>query len=35
MEKITRTVFLTAIEIANAPARPRVDKQLPAELTGQ
>jgi hypothetical protein len=35
MEKITRTVFLTALEIANAPARPRVDKQLPPELTGR
>ncbi|HEX8421956.1 MAG TPA: M28 family peptidase [Pyrinomonadaceae bacterium] len=35
MEKITRTVFLTALELANAPARPRVDKQLPPELTGQ
>lgn len=35
MEKITRTVFLTALEIANAPARPRVDKQLPAELMRQ
>jgi hypothetical protein len=35
MEKITRTVFLTALELANAPARPRVDKQLPAELMRQ
>jgi hypothetical protein len=35
MERVTRTVFLTALELANAPARPRVDKQLPAELTGQ
>ena len=35
MEKITRTVFLTAAEIANAPTRPRVDKQLPQELSGQ
>jgi Zn-dependent M28 family amino/carboxypeptidase len=35
MEKITRTVFLTAAEIANAPMRPRVDKQLPQELSGQ
>ena len=35
MEKITRTVFLTASEIANAPTRPRVDKQLPQELSGQ
>lgn len=35
MEKITRTVFITALELANAPARPRVDKQLPPELTGR
>ncbi|HEY0099744.1 MAG TPA: M28 family peptidase [Pyrinomonadaceae bacterium] len=35
MEKITRTVFLTALELANALTRPRVDKKLPAELTGQ
>ena len=33
MEKITRTVFVTALELANSPARPRVDKQLPPELT--
>ncbi|MDQ1557733.1 MAG: hypothetical protein QOD32_793 [Pyrinomonadaceae bacterium] len=35
MEMIARTVFLTAHELANAPARPRVDKQLPQQLTGQ
>lgn len=35
MEKVTRTVFLTALELANAPTRPRVDKQLPPELTRQ
>ncbi|MDT7603776.1 MAG: hypothetical protein QOF61_1773 [Acidobacteriota bacterium] len=35
MEKVARTVFATATELANAPARPRVDKQLPRELTGQ
>jgi hypothetical protein len=33
MEKVTRTVYMTLWEIANAPARPRVDKQLPATLT--
>ena len=33
MEKIARTVFITAHELANAPARPRVDKQLPQQLT--
>ncbi|HLL16392.1 MAG TPA: M20/M25/M40 family metallo-hydrolase [Pyrinomonadaceae bacterium] len=35
MEKIARTIFLTAHELANAPTRPRVDKQLPQQLTGQ
>jgi hypothetical protein len=35
MEKVARTVLLTALELANAPARPRVDKQLPQQLTGQ
>jgi hypothetical protein len=35
MEKVARTVFATATELANAPARPRVDKKLPQELTGQ
>lgn len=33
MEKITRTVYMTMWEIANAKARPRVDKQLPGALT--
>ncbi|MDT7541548.1 MAG: hypothetical protein QOE33_1452 [Acidobacteriota bacterium] len=35
MEKVARTVFATATELANAQARPRVDKQLPQELTGR
>jgi hypothetical protein len=35
MERIARTVFATATELANAPVRPRVDKQLPPELTGR
>ena len=30
MENITRTVFILASELANAPARPVVDKQIPA-----
>ncbi len=34
MEKITRTVYLTMQELANANQRPRVDKQLPTELKG-
>ncbi|MGB7922384.1 MAG: M20/M25/M40 family metallo-hydrolase [Pyrinomonadaceae bacterium] len=29
MEKVTRTIFATAWELASAPQRPRVDKQLP------
>lgn len=32
MEKVSRTIFLTGWEIANLAARPKVDKQLPAEL---
>ena len=35
LERVARTVFVTASEIANLPARPRVDKQLPQELTGR
>lgn len=32
MEKITRTIYMTLWEVANRPLRPKVDKQLPAEL---
>ncbi|MBD0325031.1 MAG: M20/M25/M40 family metallo-hydrolase [Pyrinomonadaceae bacterium] len=32
MVRVTRTIYATLREIANAPARPRVDKQLPGEL---
>jgi hypothetical protein len=32
IEKVTRTIFLTLWELSNSPARPPVDKQLPAEL---
>ena len=32
MEKVSRTIFLTAWELANAPHRPRVDHSLPAIL---
>jgi Zn-dependent M28 family amino/carboxypeptidase len=32
MEKIARTVYVTTLELANAPARPRVDKQLPQQF---
>ncbi len=32
LQNITRTVFILASELANAPARPVVDKQIPAAL---
>jgi Zn-dependent M28 family amino/carboxypeptidase len=32
MEKITRTIYMMLWEIANRPARPKVDKPLPAQL---
>ncbi|HEU4594806.1 MAG TPA: M20/M25/M40 family metallo-hydrolase [Pyrinomonadaceae bacterium] len=32
MEKVARTVFVTAWELASAPARPRVDKPLPPDV---
>ena len=35
MEKVTRTVYMTMWELADAAARPRVDKQLPGELAGE
>jgi Zn-dependent M28 family amino/carboxypeptidase len=34
MEKITRTIYATAWELANRPTRPRVDKPLPAGESG-
>lgn len=33
MEKVTRTIFLTTLQLANLKVRPAVDKKLPAELT--
>ena len=33
MEKITRTIFLTLLNVADLPQRPAIDKQLPPELT--
>ncbi|HEY6122970.1 MAG TPA: M20/M25/M40 family metallo-hydrolase [Pyrinomonadaceae bacterium] len=33
MEKVVRTVYMTLWEVANLPMRPKVDKQLPPELT--
>jgi Zn-dependent M28 family amino/carboxypeptidase len=35
MEKVTRTIYMTLWEIAGRPARPKVDKPLPAQLVGQ
>lgn len=35
MEKVARTVFATAEELADAASRPRVDKRLPQGLTGR
>ncbi|HEU4770120.1 MAG TPA: M28 family peptidase, partial [Pyrinomonadaceae bacterium] len=34
MEKVTRTVYMTAWEIANRPARLKVDKPLPVQISG-
>ena len=33
MEKVTRTIFLTLLELTDLKTRPAVDKQLPPELT--
>jgi hypothetical protein len=33
MEKVTRTIFLTMLELADLKTRPSVDKKLPSELT--
>jgi Zn-dependent M28 family amino/carboxypeptidase len=33
MEKIVRTIFMTAWKIANLNERPKVDRELPPELT--
>jgi hypothetical protein len=32
MEKVARTIYMTLWEVANLPVRPKVDKQLPAQL---
>lgn len=32
MEKLTRTIYMTLLEVANRSTRPKVDKQLPQEL---
>jgi hypothetical protein len=33
MEKVARTIFLTMWEVSDLPTRPKIDKQLPPELT--
>ncbi|HEY0462132.1 MAG TPA: M28 family peptidase [Pyrinomonadaceae bacterium] len=33
MEKITRTIYLTLLEVSDLKERPKIDKQLPPELT--
>lgn len=35
MEKVTRTIFLTMIELTDLKERPVIDKKLPPELTGE
>lgn len=34
MQKVARTIYMTAWELANRPTRPKVDKPLPSQLTG-
>ncbi len=34
MQKVARTVYMTLWELANRPVRPKVDKKLPKELSG-
>ena len=34
MEKVTRTIYMTLWEIANRPTRLKVDKPLPAQISG-
>jgi hypothetical protein len=34
MQKVARTIYMTAWEIANRPARLKVDKPLPSQITG-
>lgn len=34
MEKVARTIYMTLWEVASRPSRPKVDKQLPAQLSG-
>ena len=34
MEQVTRTVYMMVWELASRPTRPKVDKQLPAQMSG-
>ena len=34
MEKVARTIFLTLWKLTELKERPKIDKQLPPELTG-
>lgn len=33
MERITRTIYATALALADSPSRPKVDRELPRQLT--
>jgi hypothetical protein len=33
MEKVARTILLTALELTDLKERPKIDKQLPPELS--
>jgi Zn-dependent M28 family amino/carboxypeptidase len=33
MERVTRTIYATALALADAPSRPKVDRELPRQLT--
>ena len=35
MQRVTRTIYMTLWAVANLPARPKVDKPLPAQLNQQ
>ena len=35
MERVTRTIYVTMWELANRTTRPKVDKGLPAQVTGR
>jgi Zn-dependent M28 family amino/carboxypeptidase len=35
MERVARTIYMTLWEIANRPTRPKLDKPLPAQLSGR